>query len=151
MVGSLQASPGAQQVFAGTGLHLFLQAIDGRDGILLHVVAQPGGEVAFGVGPGHEIVHVETGHGLEHDRRFGGGHESEARPGKQDIRQGLHELEDARGFPLVFPEGLVIHEQVDDVPGGPGGLGPAGEFFRRQRNSGHSWLEKRKAISSERR
>ena len=134
MVGCLQASPGAQQIFVAAGLHLFFQTVDSRDGILLHVIAQPGGQVAFGVGPGHEIVHVETGHGLEHGRRFGGRHETEARQGKQDVRQGLHELEDARGFPLVFAKGLVVHEQVDDVPCGPGGLGPAGEFFRRQRD-----------------
>ena len=48
MVGCLQAPPGTQQIFVAAGLHLFFQTVDSRDGVLLHVIAQPGGQVALG-------------------------------------------------------------------------------------------------------
>ena len=57
-------------------------------GVVLHVVAEPGGKVAFGVGPGHEVVHVEIRHGIVTIRGFGGRDETEAGQTQDVVRQG---------------------------------------------------------------
>lgn len=49
MVGGLQTPPCAEHAGIARGLDRLLQAIDGFDGVVLHVVAEPCGEIALGV------------------------------------------------------------------------------------------------------
>lgn len=36
----------------------------------------------------------------------------------------------------MLPERLVIHEQIDEIPGGVGGVRPLGKLVRRERKFG---------------
>ena len=68
------------------GLDHLLQAIDGFDGVVLHVVAEPCGEIALGVRPRHEMRHVEARHRLEPGRHFRG--VMNAKPGVRSMTSG---------------------------------------------------------------
>ena len=106
---------------------LLLQAVELVEGILLELVAQPGGGVALLVGPGNGLRDGQVADALV----LGGGalrrHELHLLVLDHDVRQGAHELEDAALGRLVFPEGLVVHEEVDDLA--VAGLEPAEELL----------------------
>ena len=103
------------------------------DGVLLHVVAQPGREVAPLVVPGHEFGHVHLAHGVDFPGRFGGRHEVEILVGQQGGGQGFHKVENARLPGIAQAEGMVIVEDVDDFGRSGKAVAPGGVLFRRER------------------
>lgn len=103
---------------------------------MLHGVAAPGGEVAFGVGPGDEVGDIVLADGGEVLEGFGRGDEvvfGGAVFFVGDIEDGggqvLEKLEDAGVGPLVFAEGFVVHEEVAEVAVAVDLVDPSGELL----------------------
>ena len=91
-------------------------------GILLQLVAEPCRHVPLLVSPGDRILDLDLGDRLVPSRGLGRSRELEGTVTKEDSRKEPHEIEYPRTLLLVLAEGLVVHEQVDDLP--VGGLEP---------------------------
>lgn len=106
------------------------------EGVVLHVVAAPCGEVAFGVGPRDELGDVVDSDGVEsfecftwRDEVIFGGAVLFVGDIEDCFGEFFHEVEDAGVFPLVFTEGFVVHEEVAEVSVAVDVVDPLGEFF----------------------
>ena len=131
MVALLEASVVVPQGGVVEQGKLLLEAVELLESILLEFVAQPGGRVALLVGPGNGLGHGDLADGLELGGGLCGRHEFEVLLAGHGAGQCAHELEDAAFGSLMLAEGLVVHEEVDDVA--LGGLEPAHEFLRGER------------------
>jgi len=115
VIRGLEPAPIAQQVRIAAVSDSLLHPVEFRDGVLLHGVAQPGGQIALRVGPTDQVGHVD-----DVRRLIGVGHLArglEVVVGVlEDFRRQLSkEVEDAGVLPLMLAEGLVVHEQIDNV------------------------------------
>ncbi len=114
----------------------FFEAIGFFEGVVLHGVASPGGEVAFGVGPGDVVGDIVFADGIELleglrwcDEVVFGGAVGFFGDIEDCFGEFFEELEYSGVFPLVFAEGFVVHEEVAEIAVAVDLVDPACEFF----------------------
>jgi len=117
------------------GLHRLLQPIQLGRRILLHRVAQPGGQIPLGVRPGDGVGNIVLADRLIPSDRVAGRAEIVlAGVHIEDLlRQNIKELKDAGVFPLMLAQGFVVHEQVAEVAVAVDLIHPPGESLGGER------------------
>lgn len=99
------------------------------EGVGLHGVAEPGGEVFVVVDPGGHVGDVEIAGGFVFVDDLGRGEEFVVGVAEDVGGEVAHEIEDAGVGPLVFAEGFEVHEEVADEAVAVDLVDPVGEFF----------------------
>lgn len=114
MVGGLEFAPIVKDLSLGLGFWQLCdvgrEGIDFFEGFLLHFVACPCREVAFGVRPGDGFGHGDFGDFWQDFGGFVDAEEVVAGVGTPSLDKFIEKLENAAVCPLVFAKGLKIHE-----------------------------------------
>ena len=134
VVRGLHETPYIVEIGAFQGGDLLFLGVEFRESLVLQLVAEPRRHVALLVGPRHYVRTVEYGHrlvllgGLAY-----GGELHIVLLGEDRFGKRTHEFEDSRIRRLMLPEGLVVHEKVDDLARRFVRREPFDVFVRRQR------------------
>lgn len=121
-----ETTPIAEQYGIVLGLHDTLELEQLLQGVGLHGVAEPGGEVAGLIGPADGVGDVELAGEAEMVGTFGGRSEIGVR-GEGFGGEVGEEVEDAGVGSVMLAEGFEVHEEVADLAADAGAH--AGEFF----------------------
>ena len=113
VVGSSHVAPGMDKIIIVCGENTVAKVVEVVCGRALHGIGCPGREVAFGIGPGDSIWHGDVVSWKHEVACFGDGDEFIIIGAQPFWDKSIHEAEYAGVFPLMFAEGLEIHEEVN--------------------------------------
>jgi len=133
MVGGLEHSPVVEKALLAEAFDFLFETIQLVDGIRLHRVAKPRGQVSFNIGPAYHVRHVNDADGRIRLYDLAGRLEIIVRVFEDFIRQMPHKVEDSGFLPLMFAEGFVVHKEVYDEAVAVDLVYPAGELVGGQR------------------
>lgn len=129
MVGGLHTPPIPENLRVLGRVNLFFYAVEFVNGVGLHGITEPSGEVTLRVGPTDQMRDIDRIHGGIVLDYLAGRHEVVVRVTQHLFREVSEKLEDARVLPLMLAEGFVIHEEINHVAGAIGIVNPVGEFL----------------------